>query len=174
MIVANSEYGKVSKKPVLLVYNDNYYVMLCYDVLCQVMLCFVMLYCLSFFLPILGAQTARSAQMKLEMKEKTMKRFLLSQRHILHTEPLDVQAGSTVTVFYNSSGTVLSGKPNVWFRCSFNHWTYQNGSLPPLKMVPTGDGSLVKASGKNITIITCYIRICYEIQPTLYMCQNEY
>lgn len=111
-----------------------------------------MLYYFISFLPILDAQTARSAQMKLEMKEKTMKTFLFSQRHILYTEPPDVQAGNTVTVFYNSSATVLSGKPDVWFRCSFNHWTHQNGPLSPLKMVPTGDGSLVKASGKNITI----------------------
>ncbi|KAK8468909.1 hypothetical protein PHAVU_006G149680 [Phaseolus vulgaris] len=88
------------------------------------------------------------AQMKAETKEKTLKRFLLSQKHIVFTDPLDVQAGSTVTVFYNPSNTNLNGKPEVWFRCSFNHWTHSNGSLPPQRMLPAENGTHVKASVK--------------------------
>ncbi|KAK7347079.1 hypothetical protein VNO80_21606 [Phaseolus coccineus] len=35
----------------------------------------------------------KTAQMKAEAKEKTLKRFLLSQKHIVFTDPLDVRAG---------------------------------------------------------------------------------
>ncbi|MED6114038.1 Soluble starch synthase 3, chloroplastic/amyloplastic, partial [Stylosanthes scabra] len=59
------------------------------------------------------AKAEKTAQMKAETKERTLKRFLLSQKHIVYTEPLDVQAGSTVTVFYNPSNTNLNGKPDV-------------------------------------------------------------
>lgn len=89
------------------------------------------------------------ARMKAETREKAMKMFLLSQKHIVYTEPLDVQAGSTVTVFYNPSNTVLSGKPEVWFRCSFNRWTHRHGPLPPQKMVPAENSSHLKAISKN-------------------------
>ncbi|KAK4858934.1 hypothetical protein QYF36_023982 [Acer negundo] len=90
----------------------------------------------------------KTARMKAETKEKTLKRFLLSQKHIVYTEPLDVQAGSTVTVFYNPTNTVLNGKSEVWFRCSFNRWTHRMGSLPPQKMLPADNSSLVKATVK--------------------------
>lgn len=89
------------------------------------------------------------ARMKAETREKAMKMFLLSQKHIVYTEPLDVQAGSTVTVFYNPSNTVLSGKPEVWFRFSFNRWTHRHGPLPPQKMVPAENSSHLKAISKN-------------------------
>lgn len=76
-----------------------------------------------------------------------MKMFLLSQKHIVYTEPIDVQAGSVITVLYNPSNTVLNGKPEVWFRCSFNRWSHCNGPLPPQKMVPADNGSHLKATG---------------------------
>lgn len=85
--------------------------------------------------------------MKAETKERTLKRFLLSQKHIVYTEPLDVQAGTTVTVFYNPASTVLNGKPEVWFRGSFNRWTHRMGPLPPQKMFPADHGSHVKTTG---------------------------
>ncbi|WOL17782.1 starch synthase 3, chloroplastic/amyloplastic [Canna indica] len=88
----------------------------------------------------------KTARMKAETKERTMKAFLLSQKHIVYTEPIDVKAGSTVTVLYNLSNTVLNGKPEVWLRCSFNRWTHRNGPLPPQKMVPANNGSHLKAS----------------------------
>ncbi|XP_042478989.1 starch synthase 3, chloroplastic/amyloplastic-like [Macadamia integrifolia] len=94
------------------------------------------------------AKAEITARLKSETKARTMKTFLLSQKHIVYTEPVDVQAGSTVTVFYNPSNTVLNGKPEVWFRGSFNRWTYRNGPLPPQKMLPTDNGSLVKANVK--------------------------
>uniref|UniRef100_A0ACD5ZXS8 Uncharacterized protein n=1 Tax=Avena sativa TaxID=4498 RepID=A0ACD5ZXS8_AVESA len=88
----------------------------------------------------------RSAKMKAEMKAKTMRRFLLSQKHIVYTEPLEIRAGTTVDVLYNPSNTVLSGKPEVWFRCSFNLWMHPGGALPAQKMVKSRDGSLLKAT----------------------------
>jgi len=88
----------------------------------------------------------RSAKMKAEMKAKTMRRFLLSQKHIVYTEPLEIRAGTTVDVLYNPSNTVLNGKPEVWFRCSFNLWMHPGGALPPQKMVKSRDGSLLKAT----------------------------
>ena len=91
-------------------------------------------------------QAGKTAQMKAETKERTLKRFLLSQKHIVFTDPLDVQAGSTVTVFYNPSNTNLNGKPEVWFRCSFNRWSHRNGPLPPQRMLPAENGTHVKAS----------------------------
>eukprot|EP00268_Persea_americana_P031536 TRINITY_DN3074_c0_g1_i1.p1 TRINITY_DN3074_c0_g1~~TRINITY_DN3074_c0_g1_i1.p1 ORF type:complete len:1376 (-),score=335.20 TRINITY_DN3074_c0_g1_i1:219-4346(-) len=94
------------------------------------------------------AKAEKTARMKAEMREKTMKMFLLSQKHIVFTEPLDVQAGSTVTVFYNPNNTVLSGKSEVWFRCSFNRWTHRYGPLPPQKMVPVESSSHLKATVK--------------------------
>uniref|UniRef100_A0A1D1XIW6 starch synthase n=1 Tax=Anthurium amnicola TaxID=1678845 RepID=A0A1D1XIW6_9ARAE len=90
----------------------------------------------------------KAARMKAETKAKTMRSFLLSQKHIVYTEPLDVQAGKTVAVFYNPSHTVLNGKPDIWLRCSFNRWTHRAGPLPPQRMVPTGNGSHVKATVK--------------------------
>lgn len=86
--------------------------------------------------------------MKSETKERTVKNFLLSQKHIVFTDPVDVQAGSAVTVFYNPANTPLNGKPEVWFRCSFNRWSHRNGPLPPQKMLPAGGGSHVKATGE--------------------------
>ncbi|KAJ4976662.1 hypothetical protein NE237_001768 [Protea cynaroides] len=91
------------------------------------------------------AKAERTARVKSETRSRTIKKFLLSQKHIVYTEPVNVQAGSTVTVVYNTANTVLKGKPEVWFRCSFNHWTHRNGPLPPQKMLPTDDASLVKA-----------------------------
>ncbi|XP_068656692.1 starch synthase 3, chloroplastic/amyloplastic [Aristolochia californica] len=96
----------------------------------------------------LRAKAEKTAHMKAETKEKTMKMFLLSQKHIVYTDPLEVQAGSIVTVYYNPSNTVLSGKPEVWFRCSFNHWTHRHGPLPPQKMIPAENRTHVKMSVK--------------------------
>ncbi|KAK1304752.1 hypothetical protein QJS10_CPB11g01349 [Acorus calamus] len=90
----------------------------------------------------------KTSRMKAETKEKTRKMFLLSQKHIVYTEPLDIQAGSTVTVYYNPSNTVLSGKPSVWLRCSFNRWTHRHGPLPYQQMVPAENASHVKATVK--------------------------
>ncbi|XP_019439822.1 PREDICTED: starch synthase 3, chloroplastic/amyloplastic-like isoform X1 [Lupinus angustifolius] len=90
----------------------------------------------------------KTAQMKAETKERTLKSFLLSQKHIVFTEPLDVQAGSIATVFYNPSNTNLNGKPEVWFRGSFNRWSHSNGPLPPQRMLPADNGTHVKASVK--------------------------
>ncbi|KAJ4981622.1 hypothetical protein NE237_032459 [Protea cynaroides] len=94
------------------------------------------------------AKAERTARMKSETKARTIKKFLLSQKHTVYTEPVDVQAGSTVTVFYNPSNTVLNGKPEVWFRGSFNRWTHHAGPLPPQKMLPVDNCSLVKATVK--------------------------
>ncbi|KAJ6397126.1 hypothetical protein OIU77_022047 [Salix suchowensis] len=94
------------------------------------------------------AKAEKTARIKAETKERTLKRFLLSQKHIVYTEPLDVQAGSTVTVFYNPTNTTLNGKPEVWFRGSFNRWTHRKGPLPPQKMLPANNGPHVKATGK--------------------------
>ncbi|XP_043807776.1 soluble starch synthase 3, chloroplastic/amyloplastic isoform X2 [Manihot esculenta] len=94
------------------------------------------------------AKAERTARVKAERKEKTLKRFLLSQKHIVYTDPVSVQAGTAVTVFYNPANTVLHGKSEVWIRCSFNRWTHRKGPLPPQKMFPTGHGSHVKATVK--------------------------
>ncbi|KAF8775060.1 hypothetical protein HU200_005112 [Digitaria exilis] len=76
----------------------------------------------------------RTAKMKAEMKKKTMNMFLVSQKHIVYTEPREIHAGTTVDVLYNPSNTVLTGKLEVWFRCSFNRWMHPCGVLPPQKM----------------------------------------
>lgn len=99
-------------------------------------------------------QVEKRAKMKSEMKEKTMRMFLLSQKHIVYTEPLEIRAGTTVDVLYNPSNTVLNGKPEVWFRWSFNRWMHPSGVLPPKKMVKTEDGCHLKATGLSLT---CYI-----------------
>ncbi|KAG6515227.1 hypothetical protein ZIOFF_025612 [Zingiber officinale] len=87
-------------------------------------------------------------RVKAETKERTMKMFLLSQKHIVYTEPVDVQAGKMVSIFYNPSNTVLNGKPEVWFRCSFNRWSHPKGPLPPQKMVLAENGSHHKITVK--------------------------
>ncbi|XP_057513562.1 soluble starch synthase 3, chloroplastic/amyloplastic-like [Actinidia eriantha] len=94
------------------------------------------------------AKVEKTALLKAEMKERTLKMFLLSQKHVVFTEPLDVEAGSTVTVFYNPVNTVLNGKSEIWFRCSFNRWTHRMGSLPPQKMLPAENSSHVQATVK--------------------------
>ncbi|KAI3440149.1 uncharacterized protein J3R85_003759 [Psidium guajava] len=94
------------------------------------------------------AKAEKTARMKAETKERTLKTFFLSQKHIVYTEPLDLKAGDTVTVFYNPANTVLHGKSEIWFRCSFNRWTHRNGPLPPQRMVPAENGSHVKATVK--------------------------
>ncbi|KAJ6807102.1 starch synthase 3, chloroplastic/amyloplastic isoform X1 [Iris pallida] len=88
----------------------------------------------------------KSALMKAQTKEKSLKRFLLSHKNIVYTDPLEVRAGKSVKVLYNPSSTVLSGKPEVWFRCSFNRWTHHNGPLPPQKMEPAENGVHVKVA----------------------------
>ncbi|XP_078433725.1 starch synthase 3 isoform X2 [Wolffia australiana] len=90
----------------------------------------------------------KTALMKAETKARTMKSFLLSQKHIVYTEPLDVVAGRPVTVFYNPSNTLLNGRENIWLRCSFNRWTHPVGLLPPQKMAPSGNNSHVQATVK--------------------------
>ncbi|KAJ0017433.1 hypothetical protein Pint_09928 [Pistacia integerrima] len=94
------------------------------------------------------AKAEKTARMKAETKERTLKRFLLSQKHIVYTDPVDVKAGSTVTVFYNPANTVLNGKSEVWFRCSFNRWTHRMGPLLPQKMLPVENSSHVKTTVK--------------------------
>ncbi|XP_021766873.1 starch synthase 3, chloroplastic/amyloplastic-like [Chenopodium quinoa] len=96
----------------------------------------------------LRAKAEKTARMKAETKEKTLKTFLLSQRHIVYTDPVDVKAGQDVTVYYNPSNTVLNGKPEVWFRGSFNQWTHRRGPLPPQKMYPAENGTHVKTTVK--------------------------
>ncbi|GMH05304.1 hypothetical protein Nepgr_007144 [Nepenthes gracilis] len=96
----------------------------------------------------INAKAEKTAHMKSETKERTLKRFLLSQKHIVYTDPLDVQAGSTVTVCYNPANTVLNGKPEIWFRYSFNRWTHRKGPFPPQKMIPAENGSHVKTTVK--------------------------
>ncbi|KAF6168145.1 hypothetical protein GIB67_011530 [Kingdonia uniflora] len=96
----------------------------------------------------LRIKAKKTAQMKAETKRKTVETYLLAQKHVVYTEPLDVQAGSIVTVLYNPSNTVLNGKPEVWFRCSFNHWTHRSGTLPPQRMLPADGGSHLKATVK--------------------------
>ncbi|CAA6668693.1 unnamed protein product [Spirodela intermedia] len=86
--------------------------------------------------------------LKAETKAKTMKSFLLSQKHIVYTEPLEVQAGREVTVFYNPSNTVLNGRHDIWLRCSFNRWTHHAGPLPPQRMTSSEHGSHVQATVK--------------------------
>lgn len=95
--------------------------------------------------------------MKAETKERTRKMFLLSQKHIVYTEPLIIQAGTEVSVFYNPLNTVLSGKSEVWFRCSFNRWTHHFGPLPPKKMLPSDVGSYLKVTGNFV--LTSYLTI---------------
>ncbi|GER44929.1 starch synthase [Striga asiatica] len=90
----------------------------------------------------------KTARLKAETKERTLKTFLLSQKHIVYTDPLDIQAGSTVTLFYNPANSVLNGKPEIWLRCSFNRWTHRMGPLPPQKMIPAENGSHLKATVK--------------------------
>ncbi|KAL0442939.1 UNVERIFIED_CONTAM: Soluble starch synthase 3, chloroplastic/amyloplastic [Sesamum latifolium] len=94
------------------------------------------------------AKAEKTARLKAETKEKTLKTFLLSQKHIVYTDPLDVQAGSTVTLFYNPANTVLNGKSEIWLRCSFNRWTHRLGPLPPQRMIPAENGSHLKATVK--------------------------
>ncbi|CAN1811135.1 Soluble starch synthase 3, chloroplastic/amyloplastic [Linum perenne] len=96
----------------------------------------------------LRVKAEKTRRMKAETKKRTLRRFLLSQKHIFYTEPLDVQAGSDATVFYNPANTVLNGKPEVWFRGSFNRWTHRKGPLPPQKMLLADDGSHVKTTVK--------------------------
>ncbi|EPS64175.1 hypothetical protein M569_10602, partial [Genlisea aurea] len=94
------------------------------------------------------AKAEKTARLKLETKAATLRRFLLSQKNVVYTDPLDVKAGSTVTVFYNPANTVLNGKSEAWFRCSFNRWTHRLGLLPPQKMVPAENGSHIKTTVK--------------------------
>ncbi|KAL8130155.1 hypothetical protein V2J09_019310 [Rumex salicifolius] len=94
------------------------------------------------------AKAKKTAEMRAVTKENSLKRFLMSQKHIVYTDPFDVQAGEDVTVYYNPANTVLSGKPEVWFRGSFNRWSHHKGPLAPEKMVPAGNGSLVRTTVK--------------------------
>ncbi|KAL9250944.1 Soluble starch synthase 3, chloroplastic/amyloplastic-like protein [Drosera capensis] len=88
----------------------------------------------------------KTARIKAEMKEKTRKRFLLSQKHIVYTDPLELEAGKAAMVYYNPSNTALNGKPEVWFRGSFNRWTHRKGPLSPQKMIPVESGSHMKTA----------------------------
>ncbi|CAJ1941344.1 unnamed protein product [Sphenostylis stenocarpa] len=95
----------------------------------------------------------KTAIIKAETKKKTLERFLLSQKNIVFTQPLHVQAGGTVTVFYNPCNTNLNGKPEIWFQYSFNRWTHRSGLLPPQKMVSAKNGTYVKAFGESLIVV---------------------
>ncbi|KAL8140334.1 hypothetical protein V2J09_006355 [Rumex salicifolius] len=97
---------------------------------------------------VLRAKAEMRTRMRAETKERTMKRFLMSQKHIVYTDPLEVQAGENVTVYYNPANTILNGKPEVWFKCSFNRWTHRKGPLAPQKMMPSQNGSHVEVTVK--------------------------
>jgi len=112
---------------------------------------------------LLLSQAERTAHMKAETKDRSLKRFLLSQKHIVYTEPLDVQAGSTVTVFYNPVNTVLNGKPEVWFRCSFNRWTHRKGPLPPQRMLSVDNDTHVRTTGEFHVSFTCLVIVFFSI-----------
>lgn len=118
------------------------------------------LYTCSGYLLLFHVQAEKTALLKAETKERTLKTFLLSQKHVVYTEPLDVQAGSTITVFYNPTNTVLNGKPEIWLRCSFNRWTHRMGLLPTQKMIPVENGSHLKATGE--------IETCTNISLSIY------
>lgn len=94
-------------------------------------------------------QDEKTAIIKAKTKEKTLQRFLHSRKHIVFTEPLRVQAGSAITVFYNPCNTILKGKPEVWFTHSFNRWTHRNGSFPPQKMLSSKIETYLKTSGES-------------------------
>ncbi|XP_051128773.1 starch synthase 3, chloroplastic/amyloplastic-like [Andrographis paniculata] len=87
----------------------------------------------------------RVERLKAEAKAKTLKSFMLSRQHILFTNPLQITAGSEVTLFYNPSNTVLNGKPEVWLTYSFNRWTYSNGPFPPQRMMHVENSSHLAA-----------------------------
>lgn len=55
----------------------------------------------------------KTAWLKAKTKEKLWKHFCYSRKHVVFTEPLDVQAGSSVTVFYDPSNT--NPKENLRF-----------------------------------------------------------
>ncbi|KAF8662489.1 hypothetical protein HU200_056079 [Digitaria exilis] len=97
-------------------------------------------------------QAKRTAKMKAERKKKTMNMFLVSQKHIVYTEPLEIHAGTTVDVLYNPSNTVLTGKLEVWFRCSFNRWMHPCGVLPPQKMIKSANGAHLKATECSFSV----------------------
>lgn len=90
-------------------------------------------------------KSEKMARMKADIKENTLKRFLLSQKDVVYTEPLFIYAGKMVRVLYNPSKTVLNGKEEVWFKCSFNRWTHHDGPLPPQKMKPVGNDTHLQA-----------------------------
>nr|QOW94462.1 SSS [Lilium brownii var. giganteum] len=96
----------------------------------------------------LREKVEKIASLKAEMKERTMKTFLTSQKHIVYTEPLVVRAGCLVTIFYNPSHTVLNGKPEIWLRYSFNRWTHRSGPLLPQKMVRSENRTHLEATVK--------------------------
>eukprot|EP00249_Psilotum_nudum_P022055 c28356_g1_i1 orf=2-3733(+) len=83
--------------------------------------------------------------LKEQLKLKTKELFVRSQAHIFYTDPIDVHAGSPVTVFYNPSNTILNGKSETWIRGSFNRWKHKHGNFPPIKMEPTGMNAYLKA-----------------------------
>ncbi|KAI5078701.1 hypothetical protein GOP47_0006372 [Adiantum capillus-veneris] len=90
----------------------------------------------------------RTAEIKAQLKEKTKSILVKSREHIFYTDPVDVQAGKEVKVFYNPSKTVLNGKPEVWLVASFNRWTHKGGPLSPVKMLPVLGTSLFKCNVK--------------------------
>ncbi|KAG6755731.1 hypothetical protein POTOM_039133 [Populus tomentosa] len=54
----------------------------------------------------------KTARMKAGTEDRTLKRFLLSQKHVVYAEPLDVQAGSTATVL-NDNGSHVNATVKV-------------------------------------------------------------
>jgi hypothetical protein len=93
-------------------------------------------------------QAQHTAEIKEAFKTKTKNNIRKSQAHRFYTEPVNVEAGKSVTVYYNPSNTVLNGKPEIWLRASFNRWTHKFGCLPPVKMTRSEGTTLVKATGK--------------------------
>lgn len=86
-------------------------------------------------------RAARKAGERITLRAEAQRKRRAMQRKVLYTNPLVPVAGKEVDVFYNPDMTDLRGRPEVYFRGSWNRWTHPTG-IPVTKMEPAFSSGL--------------------------------
>ena len=79
----------------------------------------------------------RRERRKREAREYSLEVARRKLSHVLFSEPSEIVAGETVTVYYNTKNTALAGRQDSTFmQFSFNRWSHPD-EFAPVKMEPS-------------------------------------
>lgn len=102
---------------------------------------------------------ARKAGERISLRAEAQRKRRAMQRKVLYTNPLVPEAGNEVDVYYNPDMTDLRGRPEVYFRGSWNRWTHPTG-IPVTRMEPafsSGIGFLRVRARAALRAVLCAV-----------------